>query len=197
MPPKRTVTRRARRNTSGRAMPKFLAPEELLAGVAEVAKIADREKVRIVLIGGLAMQHYGSDRLTGDLDFAASDVLDGLPSSGSLTFGGMQSTTSNGVPVDIIVRDDDSQSLYEEVVSTAPMVRRMGVRVATPEHLVAMKLQASRTKDESDLKFLLASGVVDTKKARALIRKHLGSFAAEELDRVVDEVAWEKRSKRR
>jgi hypothetical protein len=50
--------------------------------------------VRIALLGGFALQQYGSDRLTGDIDIAAPEVLDGLPAGKALTFGGVQTTTS-------------------------------------------------------------------------------------------------------
>ena len=56
---------------SGYRMRRFLAPELLIAGVSEIVAIAARARVTALLVGGLAMQHYGSDRLTGDLDFAA------------------------------------------------------------------------------------------------------------------------------
>jgi hypothetical protein len=144
------------------------------------------------------MQHYGSDRLTGDLDFAAADVLRSLPVIRPLTFGGVQTTTPGGVPVDLIVRDDDYQSLYEEIVSISPMVPELGVRVVPPTHLAATKMAAGRDKDTLDLKFLLAEdGLVDLQRARAVIRRHLGPYAAQEFDRVVDEVAWEKHRGRR
>jgi hypothetical protein len=179
-------------------MPKFLSPEVLLAGVAEVASLAKQERIRVVLVGGLAMQHYGSDRLTGDLDFAAAEALRSLAVIRPLTFGGVQATTPGGVPVEIIVRDDDYQALYEEVVALSPLVRELGVRVARPEHLVALKMAAARDKDVLDMKFLLGvEGLVDGGKARAIVRRHLGPYAAQEFDRVVDEVAWERQTGRR
>ncbi len=179
-------------------MPRFLSPEVLLAGVAEVAALAKREDVRVVLVGGLAMQHYGSDRLTGDLDFAAASALRSLAVLRPLSFGGVQATTPSGVPVDIIVRDDDYRALYEEVVAISPLVRALGVRVVRPEHLVAMKMAAARDKDVLDMKFLLGvKGLVDGAKARTIVRRHLGPYAAQEFDRVVDAVAWETQTGRR
>lgn len=177
---------------------KFLAPAELLAGVHEIADLAKHQGVRVVLVGGFAMQHYGSDRLTGDLDFAASAVPTGLPAVAQLTFGGVRSATSAGIPTDFIVRDDLFQPLYEDVVALSPVAKSLGVRVATPEHLVAMKMVSGRGKDTEDLKFLLATeGLVDSRKARKIILRHLGPYAVQEFERVVEEVAWEKATGRR
>jgi len=50
--------------------------------VAQVAEIAEREGIRIALCGGLAMQSYGSPRLTRDVDLVADARLSSLPSNG-------------------------------------------------------------------------------------------------------------------
>ena len=177
---------------------RFLSPEQLLAGVAEVIALAREEGVEVVLVGGLAMQLYGSDRLTGDLDFAAGATLDALPPIRELTFGGVQTTTPSGVPVDFIVRNDDYRLLYQEAMNVSPLATAFGVRVVPPNYLVAMKMAAGRDKDTLDLKFLLAQdGLVDEVATRAIVRRHLGPYAAQEFDRITDEVAWQKQRGRR
>jgi hypothetical protein len=177
---------------------RFLSPQQLLAGVAEVLALARMEGIEVVLVGGLAMQLYGSDRLTGDLDFAADATLDALPSLRQLTFGGVQTTTPSGVPVDFIVRNDDYRTLYREAMNVSPMASAFGVRVVPPSYLVAMKMAAGRDKDTLDLKFLLSQdGLVDAVATRAIVRRHLGPYAAQEFDRIADEVAWEKQRGRR
>lgn len=164
-----------------------------MAGVDEVTALAAEEGVAIVLVGGLAMQFYGSDRLTGDLDFAVDGHIRSLPALRTLSFGGVQSTTSKGVPVDFILRDDDFRPLYEAALNASPVVPRFGCRVVPPAYLVAMKMAAGRGKDVLDLKFLLAQeGLVDLATTRVVVRRYLGPYAAKELDRLVDEVAWEK-----
>lgn len=163
-----------------------------MAGVEEVAALAAEEGVSLVLVGGLAMQLYGSDRLTGDLDFAADAPIRSLPALRALSFGGVQSATSKGVPVDIILRDDDFRPLYEAALNASPVVPRFGCRVVPPAYLVAMKMAAGRGKDVLDLKFLLAQeGLVDLASTRVVVRRYLGPYAVKELDRIVDEVAWE------
>jgi hypothetical protein len=178
---------------SGHRMRRFLAPELLIAGVSEIVAIAARARVTVLLVGGLAMQHYGSDRLTGDLDFAARKVPKVLPMLGTLSFGGVQTSTACGVPVNFIVRGDDYADLYQEAILASPVVTELGVRVVLPEYLAAMKMAAGRDKDFLDLKFLLSQeGLVDAAKARVIVRKHLGPYAAREFDSLVDEAAWQK-----
>ena len=44
-----------------------------------------------------------------------------------------------------------------------------------------------------DLETLLRLGVLDVAKARAIIRQHLGEYAAREWDSLAAEVAWKTR----
>ncbi|MBI2571376.1 MAG: hypothetical protein HYV63_30585 [Candidatus Schekmanbacteria bacterium] len=175
---------------------RFLDPAQLHAAVAEVGAIAAREGVRVALIGGLALQYFGSDRLTGDVDFAAEAMLEGLPRGTPLSFGGVQTTAPSGVPAALIVRDDDYEELYNEAIAGAVHVQELPVPLVRPEYLAAMKMAAARDRDTLDLEFLLRAGVVDVSRARQIIYRHLGPYAARELDRIVDEVEW-KRSRER
>lgn len=169
---------------------RFLSPDLLVEAVGEVAALARREGVRIALIGGFALQLHGSDRLTGDIDIAADARLRALPRGKALSFGGEATQAPNGVPVDWVLRDDDFAPLYDEAVARAVRVRGVPALVARPEHLVAMKMVAGRTRDTADLEFLLGAGVADPSKARTVVKKHLGPYAARELDRLAEEIAW-------
>lgn len=171
---------------------RLLDPTTLVNAAAEIAAVAEREGIRVVLIGGLALQHYGSDRLTGDVDFAAEAILSALPGGPALSFGGVQTETSEGVPVDLVVRDDDYRALYEEAIVNAVRVEDLATPIVTPEYLAAMKMAAARDRDEIDLQFLLRNRVVDIPKARKIVHRHLGPFAAQEFDRVVEEVEWKR-----
>jgi hypothetical protein len=175
---------------TGSGRKKFLDPALLAEAVGQVGALAKAEGVRVALIGGFALQLYGSDRLTGDVDFAAEESVRALPRGTALSFGGEQTEAPNGVPVDIVVRHDDYAPLYADAVEKATRVRGVPVLVARPEHLAAMKMVASRVRDDADLEFLIASGTVDPTKARRIIRKYLGPYAADEFDRVVEVVAW-------
>lgn len=178
--------------TSSRKRVRFLSPAELEEALREVARIAREEGVAVALIGGYAMQLYGSDRLTADLDLAANGSIEGLGEGSLLSFGGVQVRASNGVPIDLVLRSDAYERLYDEVVEKAGRAKGIPVPVARPEYLAAMKMVAGRGKDETDLEYLLASGVLDVKKTRAVILRHLGPYAVDAFERFRDEVAWRK-----
>lgn len=172
---------------------RFLDPAVLDAAVLEVAEVAQRAGVHLALVGGYAMQLYGSPRLTGDLDFAADSApakYHGMP---TLSFGGIRTRTSTDVPVDIITREDDFASLYEEAVQTAQVIEGVPVPVVLPEYLAAMKMVAGRSgKDDADLEYLIRSGVVDLEKARGVIKRFLGAYAKKEFDATVALVDWKR-----
>ena len=56
-----------------------------------------------------------------------------------------------------------------------------------------MKMAAGRRgKDDADLEFLVAAEVVDIAKARRVIQKFLGIYAAREFDQLVRVVHWKR-----
>ena len=85
----------------------FLSPEILDQAVVDITEIARESGVRLVLVGGYAMQLYGSPRLTANVDVATLEMLESLEPEQELSFGGAQVRAPNGVPVDIIVRNDE------------------------------------------------------------------------------------------
>lgn len=174
--------------TSGHAGKRLLSPEEIERAIVEVTALAKKERATVALAGGCAMFVYGSTRLTTGVDFLASKILASLPGGKLLTFGGESTRTPSGVPVDLIVRSDRYERLYDAALDDARTVTFQGtkVRVVTAEHLVALKLVAARPKDELDLAFLVTDGGADVKKARKIVEKHLGFFAADELERDVE-----------
>lgn len=151
---------------------------------------------RIALIGGAAMHFYGSDRFTKDVDFIANDTSPADDSSdlsliSSLSFGGKRYMASGEVPVDVIVRKDHSAALYEEALDRAEPTEE-GFLIVTPEYLAAMKFDAMRPKDETDLLWMLSEkDLVNTKKAEDIVRRHCGGHrAAREFRQMVSEAAW-------
>lgn len=186
------MTKRSKWFEEGSRRKQFLAPEQLDRAAAELAAIATAERVHTALIGGYALQLYGSPRLTGDVDIAAEERLAALPPGKTLSFGGEQTVAPSGVPVGVVVRDDDLAPLYEDAIARATRIRGVPLPVARPEHLAAMKMASGRTLDELDLEFLLATGLADRAKTRRLVRKFLGAYGAVEFDRTADEVEWKK-----
>lgn len=174
-------------------MPKrFLSSEELERGAREVVALARGERISVALLGGYAMALYGSDRLTADLDFAASAPLSGFRPEKALGFGGYSSRLPNGTPVDIILRDDEYRGLYEEAIERAECIE--GLPVVSVPYLMAMKMASGRGKDEVDLRWLMATydepEILD--EARKVIRRHLGIYALKEFDAELSLARWER-----
>ena len=175
--------------TSGKKT-RFLDATEIDRGIAEVLELAGAQGIRVALIGGAALQLFGSDRLTKDVDFIADQVVDGLAIEGTLDFGGVKAMTTSGVPVDLVVRDDKYRRLYDAAINHASRVEGVAALVVPPEYLIAMKMVAGRPKDDADLEFLIAASGVAWDRARAVVEEFLGIYAVDELERYRDEVAW-------
>jgi len=174
---------------------KFLSAEALDRVANEMTRLARRQKVRAAVVGGLAMQLYGSDRLTMDVDFIADQPLTGLKQRGKIAFGGAKLVSPDGAPVDWIVRNDAYRALYAEALGKAEKVLGQGYSVVTLPYLAAMKMAARRPKDHLDLEEILMSGALragQARQARAIILRHLGEYAAEDFDDLVHHAEWRK-----
>jgi len=165
---------------------------ELYTAAQQINAIAHNENRRVALIGGLAMQIYGSPRLTSDIDIVVGKPVRGLRPESNLTFGGYQSTTPNGVPVDVVIRDDDYAPLYEAALNHAVIRRGIPIRIVRPEYLAAMKLAADRPKDTFDLDFLITESPIDLTKTLRIVRKYMGVYGAQEFQSRVDIAKWKK-----
>ncbi len=170
---------------------KFLAPEILQEAAEQVVAIARAEDTAIILIGGYAMQIYGSDRLTGDIDFAAEAMLEHLPNGKPLSFGGEQTTAPNGTPVDLVIRQDEYQQLYEAAIEDPILHLETGLPLVKPEYLAGMKMAAGRDRDLHDLKVLILSGVLDFPRTEHVIKVFMGAYAVREFRRIVEVTRWE------
>ncbi len=168
---------------------KMLSVDQIDAAISEVGNLARQSGVRVMLVGGVAMHHYGSDRFTADIGFVSDGPVPELAMETPLSFGGYQSHTPSGVPVDLIMRDDDFKAIFEEALLYPRRIEGVDVPVVSPEYLVLMKMVARRPKDELDLEALLGLGVVDVDKARKMVRRLLGAYAVADLDAAVTRVS--------
>jgi len=168
----------------GKRLPSY---DELLAAAEKVFRNADDEAEKVAIAGGLAMQVWGSPRLTGDLDVIADSRLgyEGEP----LTFGGVR-TSVGAVQLDVIVRADEWKDLYLDALKGAEQVEGISAPVVTPEYLVAMKMVAGRAKDEADVRYLVLTDDFDRARAEGIVREHLGAYAVKELRAVIVEAEW-------
>lgn len=144
-----------------------------------ITKLAEENNIDWALVGGLAMNLYGSDRLTKDIDVIADKLL---PMSekqivGRLKQGGERYNTETDekiVTVDWIIRNDEFKPLFNEALKAA--VKINDVPVLTPEWLVILKFIDGRFKDQEDAVFLLSrNGLVN----RNLIKEHIIKTAGE------------------
>jgi hypothetical protein len=181
---------RRRPHFFGGSESKLLDRADLLTATVEVIYLARNGQVQVALAGGYALQQYGSPRLTGDLDVVASGEIGGLPAERQLSFGGYASTTDSGVPVDVILRSDAFADLYEDALIRAEHKPNVG-RVVSLEHLFAMKMVAGRAKDMADLEWIATSGRLNRVKARDIVLRFLGKFAAQEFDLLMEEIDWQ------
>lgn len=166
---------------TGHRRKKFLDASQITGAITEAVALARKQHIRVALAGGCAMQIYGSDRLTADVDLLASAYPE-VTREGILSFGGIKTTAKNGAPVDYIVRDDAEMNLYDAALDSARLVPGIPVPVVTVPYLGAIKLAAGRGKDVQDLEFLLRAHPAAFKAMRALVAKHIGDYAADDLD---------------
>lgn len=183
--------------------PTSLASPAALAGaIADLHARAKAQGSLVAVIGGIAMQRYGSPRLTGDVDVIARTRL-GLVGT-PLTLGGISTSIRVSDPItpdiatDVIVPDEaealsnEDAELYREALTTAQTDRTTGFRYVRPEFLIAMKMSAMRDKDGADVEWLLAYEKVDMKLADQIVREHLGRHAGKLLQDTAQTAVWKK-----
>ena len=108
-----------------------------------------------------------------------------------LSFGGAAYSTSEGIELDWIVREDEYRALYEEALDAAKP-GPAGYLVVPAEYLAAMKLATLRPRDYEDLMYLLGEpGVVDLEKAKRVVFDRLGGrFALDQFLAAAEEATW-------
>lgn len=147
-----------------------------------------------ILIGGVALQVYGSPKFTKDIDFALDHEMDSpgtLRKVKPISFGGARYTAPNGAKVDIIVRNDEYANLYEDAIANARQ-SPAGIPIATAEHLAAMKMAAGREHDILALKWMIRQPeLLDLKKARSIIYRFMGRYAKDRFDDIADQAMIE------
>lgn len=149
-----------------------------LEAAQKIGKIAESEKVKWALAGGVAMYLYGSPRLTKDVDVIASNHLS-LKADAPLNIGGNSYTVEVGkyeVTVDWIVRNDGYTKYYRRALEEAVNLPS-GIRLISPEWLVVLKMFAGRQKDYDDAVFLLEQKDLVN---RSLVKQNIVSVAGED-----------------
>lgn len=155
-----------------------LSPEEIDQTIGALMQaVALQPAMQFAVAGGVAMQVYGYPMPTKDVDVVANKTFGDQPYFEffrPLSFGGkVYVSHQNEVQMDVIVRDDAYKALYDEALKHP--VEYGGVPILTPEYLAVIKFAAKRPKDLKALAWLLGvSGLVDAKKAGAIVHRTLG-----------------------
>jgi len=144
--------------------------------VDETLERADRllrnAGVTFAIAGGFAVIEHGYERFTKDVDLLvlakdllrAMEILLAADFSGSRTpLGARMRDERTGVQVDLLGTAFEGD---ERAIRRAGKQRRL--TVIPVEHLVLMKLETGRMKDEADIVELLKAGAASTKIARYL-----------------------------
>jgi hypothetical protein len=152
---------------------------------------------RPVLIGGVALAVHGVERYTKDIDFAVTEAQSAAIERAfpdrdprPLRVGGVSVASRSGGRIDFIDRRFEYRALFEEAISAAQregVIARAGEREAAVvplPYLIAMKMAGDRPRDEADLAALLERADLDYRRAREVVHRHLGHFAARRLDRM-------------
>ena len=181
-----------RRNTARtRGTASFIGTEDIDATLWEAARLAQQSQIPVLLVGGIAMRLYGSDRMTTDVDVASTGLPVGVRPTRLLTFGGATILVGpKKVPLDWIVRDDAYEKVFDAAINHPISVAGIPIPVVRPEYLVLMKMIANRPKDELDLMVLLNSGRVPRKRAAKLARELMGEYAGDVFESLVREADW-------
>ena len=137
----------------------------------DVARMFKQARVPYVLIGAHAINAWIEPRITADIDVTAHVDSDALPRlerilaaegyrmdhvhGGDLPSGPdfVRWISSDGV---IVLELQAAKTAFQHEVIRRAMETAEGVRVATPEDLIVLKLIANRPKDRIDLLGLLA-----------------------------------------
>ena len=179
---------------------RFIDPEQINEIIRLLQEMSAEQGFVAALAGGVAMQVYGSPRLTKVVDFVLDQPLSEegqLRKIKPLGFGGGSYQAPGGGKVDLIVRNDEYSALYQDALQNI-QITPQGIPIVAPEHLAAMKLAAAREKDILDLKWLIRRlGLLDIPKTRSLVYRFMGRFAQDRFDDVVDQTTIEKEIMRR
>jgi predicted nucleotidyltransferase len=164
------------------------AHSALLDAVMEITAFLEEERVPYVILGGLAVQHWGEPRLTRDVDIAVMAVNEesflqqaagrfDLRIPDAVAFARRSRVlllyARNGFPIDISLSIPGYES---EVMARAVTVTWQGykpVRLISCEDLIIHKSAAGRPRDLEDVKYILErqQNQVDLKYIRHWLRK--------------------------
>lgn len=169
---------------------KGLVAEGLDDVTRRVCTLLEAEGAKFALIGGLAVSARATPRFTGDVDFAvwvaddrkAERLVVAMQNAGFMPITVMEDRRDrrlatvrfkSGLHVaDLLFRFTGIESDIVRGATLRPIIGGFSTRVASVGHLLAMKIQAGRTKDLLDVESLLSVATAgDRLVAVAAVRK--------------------------
>jgi hypothetical protein len=140
----------------------------------DAVSLFEELKIGYSLIGGIAAMYYGRARFTEDVDFVAvaghMDVLAAHPAE--MEKHHFAPTCSHklyhqsGVQVDVW-KDEHSDAIVQR--SQEVLLASRSIRIVDPHDLIAMKLRASRLKDDYDISQIVLAGLIDETRLQLLV----------------------------
>jgi hypothetical protein len=170
------------------------------ASLEDVARLLDASGAAWALIGGHAVNAWLEPRLTADIDVTLEADPEGLAAVRSQLEGGglrlvreLGATQPSGPDFLRFVSGDGALVLELQIAKTdlqrdllRRCIQRAGVRVATAEDLLVLKLIAFRTKDRPDLAGLVQLAGLDW----AYVERHARAWGVgERLERLRETLA--------
>ena len=173
-----------------------MAPEAIVSFFATIHEEAARRKLRFLVIGGLAINHYGYSRETADLDFFVSQSERAEWMKMLLDFGYTNyhdggnfiqyaAPDENAWPVDLMLVQEKT---FAPMLEAGVNAKLFGVRTKVPllEHLIALKLHALKNtrmhrflKDFLDVENLIRINRLDVKSQK--IRRLFDKYGTQDL----------------
>lgn len=114
-----------------------------------------------VLIGGLAVSYHGRPRNTQDVDFLTTNVkkpevvVDSFKKIGKFTYIDKKSHAPVEAITPEILNNDLTDSLVKIIQKDAVIDKQSGVKIASINSLIVLKLLSGRMRDDSDVVSLL------------------------------------------
>lgn len=171
-----------------------------IPSIHAAAAALDASGTPFALIGGVALDAWGVPRATKDVDFAvpygkAEEVAKLLEAPSlqtrPLRIGGVALRDAvRNLRIDFIDRRFYFGPLFREAIAEAAEAARKvrvgerDVPLVSLEYLLAMKLVSGEDKDDIDAGRILRLKMLDYKKAREIIERHLGPATANRADKM-------------
>ena len=142
----------------------------ILRVMRNVSRRLDEQNIAHALIGGLAVNRYGYERATADVDFIVTrDACEALTGNalGGEVYG--KTIQVKGVIIDLVFPKQDEEFLEAQIRRSSAGKK---VPLIPEEALIYMKLVAGRMKDTADVVELLKRGKIDVSRTTSFLKKH-------------------------